>query len=522
MRKLFQYLVIFLIPGLGYSCKKDHTNSPDPNNPDPILNISRTNIEVGNDIGYTDTVVIQSNVDWTITVSDTWLSVDPVTKGANDTTIVTIKVKTANTSPTQTATLTITPAGAGLQPKQVNITRKTYSLVWQKCYGGSDNDQCYATAVFPNGQFVATGMSNSTDGDAAGNTGGLSNWTLRANSDGSKLWQNRVAPLDVEFHSITPSPNGGTVCLANRSVAGSVDIFVTKLDAAGNVNWSKQYGGTNNENSLAIISTPDGGYLVSGDSKSKDGDFVNNQGGSDLYVLKLDADGNKVWLKTFGGVNQDLYATAAVCSDGGYVVVGHTTSNNSGDVGANHGSADLLIVKTDANGNKLWSKTIGGSGLDGFAHVISDADGGCVIMSQTTSIDGDVAGRSGKDYDTWVVKLTKEGQIGWQTSLGGSGYEVVEGLVRLPNGNIAVLNTSNSTDRGVTGNRGSDDAWIVVLNPVGKKLWQRAFGSSTADYPNCINAGADGSILVTSVVTGNDGDVSGNHGYIDTWIFKLQ
>jgi hypothetical protein len=520
--KLFPpYQVIFLLLVLGASCKKD-----DDKGPDTILNISRTNIELGNDVGYTDTVVVQSNSYWTISVSDganAWLSVEPVKRAAGDSTIVTIKTTEVNTSASQTATLTITPTGSNAQSRQINITRNAYSLVWQKCYGGTGDDKCYSTALLSYGQFVTTGSSNSVDGDALGNNSNITGWVLRAGSDANKIWQKQMGGLRTAYQSIVASPDGGTVSVGYTFTANrGTDLTVVKFDGNGNVVWNKTYGGSSSDFAYRIINTADGGFLVTGDTFSKDGDVKSNKGGFDSWVIKLDANGNLVWEKTFGGAKDDIYTAVTACPDGGYILLLSTNSNNSGDVPINHGgndSYDILGIKIDANGNKVWSKTFGGSSDEEISSAISDTDGGCILVGYTTSTDGDVVGRSGTKSDMWVLKLTKDGQIGWQAALGGSGVDVGNSIARLPNGNVII---GGNSDSGITGNHGLTDVWVTAINNTGKILWQKTFGSSGIDENTCINAMADGSILVTNIVSGYDGDVTGNHGNKDTWIFKLQ
>ena len=506
--KFYPYQVIFLLFILVSSCKKD-----DPKGPDPILNISRTDIEVGNDVGYTDTVVIQSNIDWTISVSDganAWLSVDPVKKAAGDSTIVTIKVTAANTSPSQTATLTITPAGSNLQPFQVNITRKAYSLVWQKCYGGSAMDESLGTALLPNGQFVTTGYSFSTDGDALGNT--IANpyqiigWALRAGSDGKVLWQKQNKDIVGISWSVVAASDGGTVITSR--------FKVVKLDANGNIVWSKSYLGSFYKETHKIINTADGGYLIAGSANSNDG-VMATQGDPNLFVVKLDANGNYVWGKSYGVVEMLLPTGLAVCSDGGYVVCGSSTAASTG-----HGWQDYLIVKIDANGNKVWSKTYGGSSGETVMSIIGDTDGGCIVTGRTSSSDGDVTGRrNGTDADMWTIKLSKDGQLTWQVAAGGPNDDAGKSLVRLPDGNIAIGGYTN--DQGIF-NQTTADVWVVIMNNSGKIVWQKTFGSTSLDYNAAIDVTADGSILVTNNTKGNDGDVSGNHGAQDIWAFKLK
>ncbi|OQP53983.1 hypothetical protein A4D02_20050 [Niastella koreensis] len=490
------------------------------------MHVSRTNVEIGSDVNYTDTIVIYSNVDWKIDLSagaSAWLSVDPVKKGTGDSTVVTIKVTAATTTSSQTGTLTITPAASAAQPIQVNISRKIYSLVWQKCYGGSADDYCYETALLPSGSFITTGYSVSVDGDALGNAGVFMGWTLRAGSDGNKTWQKQMGGYGSVYQSVVASSDGGSVNAGYAMVANGPDDFsIVKFDANGNIVWNKTYGGSNDDLAYKIIATADGGYLVSGETESNDGDVKSNHGGWDIWVIRLDANGNLIWEKTFGGAGNEYWAKIAACTDGGYVLLSTTESNNTGDVQSNHGQNDFLVVKIDASGNKLWSKTYGGASFEYTSSVIGDADGGCILLGYTTSTNGDVMGKQGIDMDAWVVKLTKDGQIGWQAALGGSGSDAGFSLARLPDGHIAIAGNSDSKDRGITGNHGKLDVWVLVLDTTGKVVWQKLFGSSDGDGNSDIAVMADGSLLVTNTVFGSDGDVTGSHGGIDTWIFKLK
>lgn len=523
-KKLFLFSFIFLVV-FGYSCKKEDAGPV----AEPMLNISRSAVDVGTYAGFTDTVTVHSSVEWSISLSDgaaAWLSVDPVKGESADSTIIKITVTAASTSSSQTATITITPANPDVPSRQINVSRKSYSLVWQKCFGGSDDDYASATAAFPNGQFVTVGFAGSTDGDAVGNPAfSSSGWVIRLGSDANKVWQKLMTSWSVSYKSVVANADGSTVSLGDYFPGTGVDFGITKLDANGTLVWNKVYGGTNDDQSSTVIATSDGGYLVAGLTNSQDGHIKLNHGGYDIWVLKLDANGMLVWEKTFGGAGDEYVTGVAPCSDGGYMLCGTTKSSNSGDVPATRGREDFFIVRMDANGNNVWSKTYGGSRTDGSGSIISDANGGFIVTGTTNSSDGDLVARpANSNVDIWTFKLNNEGEIVWQTVLGGSEPDMGNSLVRLPDGKIAISGGTLSADGDVTGYHGNLDCWVVVLSSTGKKLWQRAFGSSGIEYESQITATADGSLLVTGNTMGNDGDVSGNHGigYTDIWLFKLQ
>lgn len=521
--KLFLYPFIVLALIYCCSCGKDHDI-------EPIVNVSRDIIEVGNEVDYFDTVEISSNVRWTIHLSEgaeKWLLAAPSISLEGGNSIVTIKVIANNYVPSQTAILSIMPDGSEVPARQITITRKQFNIEWKKCYGGQGEDQFDAMAVLPNGQIVFSGFTQSGDGDALGYSGSFKEWVLRSNSDGNIIWQKQVVGttgfIGGHYRSVAATSDGGSVSAGYLNVNYNSDASVARYNANGNMIWNKAYGGTGHDQAYRIINTADGGFLVSGETNSQDGDVKLNHGAIDLWVFKLDANGNLIWEKTFGGAGDEIYGVIAACSDGGYMLSGMSKSNATGDVPASHGNEDMFVVKLDAAGNKVWTKTFGGTLREDAGSVIGDTDGDCIIAGCTNSSDGDLVGRPRNlNRDMWVFKLNKEGQIVWKATLGGGSEDFANSLVRLPNGNIAIAGSAESNNGDVTGNRGGHDVWVVVLNSRGKKLWQRTFGSYTGDYNNHIEVTADGSLLVANSTDGNALDVSGNHGNDDAWVFKLK
>ncbi|WP_138993144.1 Ig domain-containing protein [Larkinella sp. C7] len=347
-------------------------------------------------------------------------------------------------------------------------------LDWQKTLGGTDFDNGRAIKPTSDGGYVVAGDTKSNDGDVSGNH-------------------------------------------------GNSDVWVTRLNAFGNVVWQKALGGTGDDFAYAVIPTPDKGFVVAASSLSNNGDVSGNHGESDFWVVKLNSAGGIVWQKALGGTGTEYARAITTTADGGFVVIGETLSND-GDVRGNHGWSDIWVVRLNSTGGLVWQKTIGGSGSEGATAIITTADGDFVITGKTSSNDGDVSGNHGGQSDAWVVKLSGSGNVVWQRALGGSSAQVDMALAITPSpdNGYMIAGTTSSNDGDVLGNHGRYDAWVVQLNDQGKFIWQKTLGGTSDDIANAITTTADGGFLVAGSTNSNDGDVSGFQGGImDFWVVKL-
>jgi hypothetical protein len=188
-----------------------------------------------------------------------------------------------------------------------------------------------------------------------------------------------------------------------------MDYWIVKLDGSGNKVWDKTYGGSKSDLVNSIQQTSDGGYIVSGHTWSDDGDLSDgNNGENDYWIIKLDNVGNKVWDKTYGGSGNDYATSIQQTSDGGYIVAG-TTSSSDGDItDVNNGESDYWIIKLDESGNKVWDKTLGGSDSDNATSIQQNSEGGHIIAGYTKSSDGDITDGNNGGYDFWIIKLGTE------------------------------------------------------------------------------------------------------------------
>ncbi len=169
-----------------------------------------------------------------------------------------------------------------------------------------------------------------------------------------------------------------------------------------NIEWAKCYGGTNWDEASAVFQSIDSGYFVIGETQSFDGDILGNHGAIDGWLVKLDAYGEMQWQKCYGGTGGDHLSFGEVTQDGGLILVGYGSSAD-GDLTSNYGSADYWIVKTNADGIIEWQKSYGGSSTDLSTMIYQTIDGGYIVGGRSESNDYDVSGHHGEkifEYNT--------------------------------------------------------------------------------------------------------------------------
>jgi len=289
--------------------------------------------------------------------------------------------------------------------------------------------------------------------------------------------------------------------------------------ASPSIEWQKSFGGSSDDWAHSIQQSADGGYIVAGKSESNDGDVTGNHGITDYWVVKLSPQGTVVWQKSLGGGRNDLAYSIQQSADGGYIVAGWSGSND-GDVMGNHGNEDYWVVKLSPQGTIEWQKSLGGSRSDNAYSIQQSADGGYIVAGGSASTDGDVTGNHG-GTDYWVVKLSPQGTIEWQKSLGGSRGDYANSIQQCSDGGYIVAGNSESNDGDVTGNHGREDYWVVKLSHTGALEWQKSLGGNKQDWANSIQQSTDGGYIVAGYSESNDGDVTGNHGNYDYWVVKL-
>ncbi len=265
---------------------------------------------------------------------------------------------------------------------------------WAATYGGSGYDWANSIQQTSDGGYIVAGSTSSFG------AGSNDVWVLKLDANGNVEWQKTYGSSRNEgAFSIQQTSDGGYIVAGGTSSfgAGDYDFWVLKLDASGNVEWQKTYGGSDGEYAQSIQQTTDGGYIVAGYTNSF------SAGNYDFWVLKLDSGGNVEWQKTYGGgIARSIQQT----SDGGYIVAGHTSSFGAG-------TDDFWVLKLDANGNVEWQKTYGSSRNEGAFSIQQTSDGGYIVAGYTAFFNIYSA-------NFWVLKLDSGGNVQWQKSYGGS------------------------------------------------------------------------------------------------------
>ena len=384
----------------------------------------------------------------------------------------------------------------------------TPKIQWQKCLGGSNADYPGSVIETKDGGYITVGYSNSIDGDITNHYGGTDVWIVKQDVYGNIKWQKTYGEIGVEFASdIKQTFDMGYIICGERGPNG----WIFKIDSIGNLEWQKEYPSidTSRSNHLYfIITTKDGGYLALG----------NDYGLANGLIIKLDSLGKVEWQKTYGGTDQDYIYKGFQAENGSYTLIGESSSKD-GDVTHNNGGKDVWVMKLDSIGNIEWQKTYGGSSDDGIGAVLSTIDGGIIFSGYSESKDGDVSVNRGYD-DAWIVKLNSTGGIEWQKTYGGSNKDAAIGIINTSDGGYIIGAYSYSNDYNITGNHGSSDYWLLKLDSIGQMQWQKNYGGSSTDILTSIIQ-SDKNFVMTGYSFSNDNDVEGNHGEWDYWTIKL-
>ncbi len=352
------------------------------------------------------------------------------------------------------------------------------NVEWQRTYGGSGDDQGRAIIQTVDGGYAITGPSKSADGDGSNNEGQHDHWILKLDSQGTILWERSFGFAGHDHsRSIIQTEDGGFFIggyldvdasngLGNETVStkhGVGEFWAQKLDANGNLQWRRYFGGANNDRIFQVLQAHDGNYLLVGVSESTDFDITDSNGSYDFWVIKIDTKGDMIWEKSYGGSGIDQGHAAVRTTDGNYIVVGAAISND-GDVSNNKGNSDTWVIKIDDNGTLLWEKTFGGSGFDA-AFAISQGSGifsSYVIAGNSKSTDGDTSKNNGEN-DFWVIKIDNNGKLLFEKSLGGSGLDFANGVIETRDQKIVVVGETESADVDITLNHGKKDIWIAKI-----------------------------------------------------------
>lgn len=327
--------------------------------------------------------------------------------------------------------------------------------------------------------------------------------------------------------SAKPTKDGGYIVVGYvngtgndvQFLNGNYDIWVAKLDNLGNLVWSKNFGGSDKEEAYSVIETSDNAYLVCGLTQSNDKDVSHCAGKSDMWAVKFAEGGEIIWEKSFGGANYEVAYSVVENKDGNYLVAGYSDSNDSVVMG-NHGNWDEWILLLSPSGEMLWQKCLGGTDRDVAYNVINCKQGGYLITGTAKSKDGNIANAK-ENGDFWLVKMAENGEIEWEKTFGGNKYDEARQARQTTDNGYIIIGSSTSADGDISENKGGFDVWVLKISENGVLQWQKSVGSTAWDYGYSLVEIKEKEYLISACVALDNGDIAQSKGSYDYWIAKI-
>jgi len=300
--------------------------------------------------------------------------------------------------------------------------------------------------------------------------------------------------------------------------------------------WDYRYGGDETDWVGSFIQTRDGGYILCGYSLSgNNGDKTEpSQGYTDFWVVKTDALGIKQWDKRYGGLDSDIGASILQTPDGGYIIGGSSSSGIGGDKTESNRdtlcmlfcTTDFWVVKTDSLGNLLWEKTYGGDANDALRSILQTTKGGYLLGGYSYSgISGDKTQALKGSFDYWIVRIDSLGNKIWDKDFGGNGNNYFT-TMQPASGGAFIIGGSSSAN--VSGDKtqncwGDNDYWILKIDSLGAKIWDKDYGGTDVDFLWSMKQTSDGGYILGGESSSPiSGDKTQNIlGQFDNWILKI-
>ena len=347
---------------------------------------------------------------------------------------------------------------------------------WTRTYGGTKAEDSYSVQQTLDGGYVIAGYTSSYG------AGQADVYLVKTNASGDTLWTRTYGgTLWDQGNSVQQTSDSGYIITGYKSQqSAGYDVYLIKTSVSGDTLWTRTYGWADDDEGNSVRQTSDGGYIIAGQTYS----FGTTSW--DVYLIKTNASGDTLWTRVYGAVGVDEGNSVQQTSDAGYIIAGLT-----GSFGA--GSYDVWLIKTNAAGDTLWTKTYGGPDFDVGNSVQQTSDGGYIITGYTDSYGAGSA-------DVYLIKTNASGDTLWTKTYGGAGDEV----------GLSVRQTS---DQGyvVAGYTvppaGTDLAWLIKTNASGDTLWTMTYPEGTNSIGRSAQLTSDGGYIIAGYTDSLGGDI---------------
>jgi len=337
-----------------------------------------------------------------------------------------------------------------------------------KTFGGPKNDVGTSIQEISDGGYIIGGYTKSFG------SGSYDALILKIDADGNEQWLETFGGvLDDRGHSIQETNDGGFILVGTtNSYDNGSDIWLIKTNSEGVEEWNQVYGETGTEEGYSVQQTYDGGYIITGYTNS-----FNNES-FDIYLIKTASDGTEEWSKSIGTEGLDKGYSVQQTYDFGYVICGITASLS------NEYDSDIWLVKTDSNGEEIWTQTFGSISND-YAFMVEQANDNGFIIIGYTEIFG------GENEDILLIKTQSDGQIEWNHTFGGNGIDHGYSIINTIDGGYMIIGFTESF--GV----GNKDVWLIKTDSNGIEQWNQNIGQDRIDHGYSIQQTNDGGFIIT-------------------------
>jgi len=354
--------------------------------------------------------------------------------------------------------------------------------LWTKTYGGTDYDGGRSVQECASGEFIIAGATESYGA-------GLEDvYLIRTDAQGDTLWTKTYGGTNDDWgYSVQGCSSGGFIIAGSTTdSSGYYDVYLIRTNANGDTLWTKTYGGTSTDEGYSVQEYSSGGFIVAGYTNSY------GAGSGDVYLIRTNANGDTLWTKTYGGTSTDEGYSVQECSSGGFIIAGWTNSLGAGNY-------DVYLIRTDAQGDTLWTRTYGGADDDRSYSVQECKTGGFIIAGYT----------EGAGYtDVYLIRTNANGDTLWTKTYGGANNDGGYSVQECSSGGFIIAGNTKSFGSGYF------DVYLIRTDSLGDTLWTRTYGGTDYDGGSSVQECASGGFIIAGYTTDS-------YGYYDIYLSRV-
>ena len=441
---------------------------------------------------------------------------------------------------------------------------QSQNILWEKSYGGKYSDYLFDVQPTADYGFILAGssLSDKSGTKSESNQGDLDYWVWKMDENGKPDWQKSLGGSGFDLlKSIKGTKDGGFILAGTSnsekglhkkdSCKGNADFWVFKLNAKGDEQWQRTIGGSGQEELLCAFQTTDGGYILGGSSSSDVAITTTNKnalvnttkkdltsksepsrGNMDYWIVKLNAQGDVQWQKTYGGKYADELRSMEQTKDGGYILGGYSNSPQSGDkTQPSMGIGDYWVIKIDSSGAIEWQRTYGGNGDNQLYVIHQTMDEGYLIGGNSNSTNSLTAkgGTVSNGTDFWLLKIDTKGNEEWSQTYDYGTVDILTSLVENKDHTFLIGGYAQNDPSGESGvalkkqAKGINDYIALKVDATGQEIWTQSVGSSGEDILRKLIETRDGGYLLAGTSNAASSlDKNSTIGSNDFWVVKLQ